>query len=79
VATHAALAIDNARLYERAQGAYPRARGNVLSFVAHDLRQSVMGILLTTETLLNAVHARSAARGGSSWNASGAACSRCGT
>ena len=54
LATHAALAIDNARLYERAQGAI-RAREDVLSFVSHDLRNPLMGILLTTEMLLNAV------------------------
>ena len=73
LATHAAMAIDNARLYERAQGAI-RAREDVLSFVSHDLRNPLMGILLTTETLLNAVHAaKSAARGGGSWNASAAA------
>ena len=28
----------------------------MLSFVSHDLRNPLMGILLTTETLLNAVH-----------------------
>jgi signal transduction histidine kinase len=54
LATHAALAIDNARLYERARAAI-RAREDVVSFVSHDLRNPLMGILLTTETLLNAV------------------------
>jgi PAS domain S-box-containing protein len=54
LATAAALAIDNARLYERAQLAI-RAREDVLSFVSHDMRNPLMGILLTTETLLNAV------------------------
>jgi PAS domain S-box-containing protein len=62
LATHAALAIDNARLYERAQGAI-RAREDVLSFVSHDLRNPLMGILLTTETLLNAVHGEERRKG----------------
>ena len=63
LATQAAVAIDNARLYERAQGAI-RAREDVLSFVSHDLRNPLMGILLTTETLLNAVHGREERRKG---------------
>ena len=63
LATHAAVAIDNARLYERAQGAI-RAREDILSFVSHDLRNPLMGILLTTETLLNAVHGRDERRKG---------------
>jgi PAS domain S-box-containing protein len=62
LATHAALAIDNARLYERAQGAI-RAREDILSFVSHDLRNPLMGILLTTETLLNAVHGEERRKG----------------
>jgi PAS domain S-box-containing protein len=62
LATHAALAIDNARLYERAQGAI-RAREDVLSFVSHDLRNPLMGILLTTETLLNAVRGEERRKG----------------
>jgi GAF domain-containing protein len=76
LATHAALAIDNALLYERAQQAI-RAREDVLSFVSHDLRNPLMGILLTTDTLLD-----DAARNVAGWkqlNASAAACSRCGT
>jgi PAS domain S-box-containing protein len=52
LATHAALAIDNARLYERVQQAV-RTREEVLSFVSHDLRNPLMGVLLTAETLLN--------------------------
>jgi signal transduction histidine kinase len=56
------VAIDNARLYERAQGAI-RAREDVLSFVSHDLRNPLMGILLTTETLLNAVHGEERRKG----------------
>jgi len=62
LATHAALAIDNARLYERAQGAI-RAREDVLSFVSHDLRNPLMGILLTTEMLLSAVHGEERRKG----------------
>ncbi len=62
LATQAAVAIDNARLYERAQGAI-RAREDVLSFVSHDLRNPLMGILLTTETLLNAVHGEERRKG----------------
>jgi len=62
LATHAAVAIDNARLYERAQGAI-RAREDVLSFVSHDLRNPLMGILLTTETLLNAVRGEERRKG----------------
>jgi signal transduction histidine kinase len=51
LAAHAALAIDNARLYERAQEAI-RGREDILSFVSHDLRNPLMGIELTTETIL---------------------------
>ncbi len=51
LATHAALAIDNARLYQQAQRAIA-ARQDVLSFVSHDLSNPLMGILLTTDTLL---------------------------
>ena len=47
----AAMAIDNARLFERAQQAI-RSREDVLSFVSHDLRNPLMGILLTVETVL---------------------------
>ena len=54
LAAHAALAVDNARLYERAQHAI-RAREDVLSFVSHDLRNPLMGIQLTTETMLRGV------------------------
>jgi PAS domain S-box-containing protein len=53
LAAHAALAIDNARLYERAQRAI-RAREDVLAFVSHDMRNPLMGIQLTTETILRA-------------------------
>jgi len=50
LAAHAAMAIDNALLYQRAQDAI-RAREDVLSFVSHDLRNPLMGIQLTTEML----------------------------
>jgi signal transduction histidine kinase len=45
------MAIDNARLFEREQRAIP-AREDLLSFVSHDLRNPLMGILLTIETVL---------------------------
>jgi PAS domain S-box-containing protein len=51
LAANAALAIDNARLYERAQRAV-LAREDMLSFVSHDLRNPLMGIQLTAELLL---------------------------
>ncbi len=54
LATQAAMAVENARLYERAQRAV-RAREDILSFVSHDLRNPLMGIQLTTETLLRGV------------------------
>jgi len=53
LAAHAALAIDNARLYEQTRKAV-RTREDLLAFVSHDLRNPLMGILLTTETLLRA-------------------------
>jgi PAS domain S-box-containing protein len=62
LAAHAALAIDNARLYERAQQAI-RAREDVLSFVSHDLRNPLMGIQLTTETMLRGVPAEERRKG----------------
>ena len=62
LAAHAALAIDNARLYERAQQAI-RARDDVLSFVSHDLRNPLMGIQLTTETILRGVPAEERRKG----------------
>jgi len=51
LAVHAAMAIENARLYESAQQAI-RARDDVLTFVSHDLRSPLTGIYLTTEMLL---------------------------
>src|SRR6185312_11804225 len=72
LANRVAMAIENARLYDDAQRAV-RAREQVLSFVSHDLKNPLMGILLSVDMLL------SGAAGGSSWNGSGAAFSRCGT
>ena len=58
----AARAIDNARLYQQAQRAIA-ARQDVLSFVSHDLRNPLMGILLTTETLLRAPRGKERRKG----------------
>jgi len=63
LATHAALAIDNARLYERAQEAI-RSREDVLSFVSHDLRNPLMGIQLTAEMLLRSARGEDERRKG---------------
>jgi signal transduction histidine kinase len=62
LAAHAALAVDNARLYEKAQQAV-RAREDILSFVSHDLRNPLMGIQLTTETILRGVRAEERRKG----------------
>jgi PAS domain S-box-containing protein len=62
LANHAGMAIDSARMYERAQDA-ARQRGNVLSFVSHDLRNPLMGILLTTEIMLRSVPGEERRRG----------------
>jgi CheY-like chemotaxis protein len=51
VATRAAMAIDNARLYEEAQKAI-RARQDILSIVCHDLRNPLSTITLGTSTLI---------------------------
>jgi PAS domain S-box-containing protein len=56
----AALAIDNARLYDQAQRAL-RVRDDVLSIVSHDLRNPLGVIRLNTSVLLSA----SPANGGS--------------
>jgi signal transduction histidine kinase len=53
LAARAAMSIDHAHLFESEQRAI-RAREDVLSFVSHDLRNPLMGILLTIETLLRA-------------------------
>lgn len=50
LASRAALAIDNARLYQDAQKA-SRARDEVLSVVAHDLRSPLNGIGLSATVL----------------------------
>jgi len=42
----AAMAIENARLYTEAQRAIA-ARQDVLSFVSHDLKNPLMGIMLS--------------------------------
>lgn len=52
LANRLAMAIENARLYDDAQRAV-RAREQVLSFVSHDLKNPLMGILLSVEVLLN--------------------------
>jgi PAS domain S-box-containing protein len=54
VAGRGALAIDNARLYGRAQQAL-RARDEVLAFVSHDLRNPLATILLNASALLDMV------------------------
>jgi signal transduction histidine kinase/PAS domain-containing protein len=51
LAAHVAMAMENARLYEEAQRAIA-ARQDVLSFVSHDLKNPLMGIMLTAETIL---------------------------
>jgi signal transduction histidine kinase len=48
-----AMAIENARLYSQAQRAIA-ARQDVLSFVSHDLKNPLMGIMLSVETILRA-------------------------
>jgi signal transduction histidine kinase len=50
VACRAALAIDNARLYEQAQRAI-RARQDLLATVSHDLKNPLSNILMGTEAL----------------------------
>jgi len=52
LAYRVAMAIENARLYDDAQRAV-RAREQVLSFVSHDLKNPLMGILLSVDMLLN--------------------------
>jgi signal transduction histidine kinase len=50
MAQMAALALDNARLYQQAQSAIS-ARNEVLAVVAHDLRSPLNGVLLTLDFL----------------------------
>jgi PAS domain S-box-containing protein len=52
LANRVAMAIENARLYDDAQRAV-RAREQVLSFVSHDLKNPLMGILLSVDMLLS--------------------------
>ncbi|HEV2132537.1 MAG TPA: ATP-binding protein, partial [Longimicrobiaceae bacterium] len=52
IARRAALAVDNARLYQQAQQA-TRAREEVLAVVSHELRSPLNAILLIVETLLD--------------------------
>jgi PAS domain S-box-containing protein len=47
---HAGMAMESARLYEQAQRAIT-ARQDVLSFVSHDLKNPLMGIMLTAQTM----------------------------
>lgn len=54
VGRRAALAIDNARLYQEAQHAI-QARDEVVSIVSHDLRNPLNTILMSTEVLLDGV------------------------
>jgi len=51
LASRTGMAMENARLYEKAQRAIA-ARQDVLSFVSHDLRNPLMGITLTVESML---------------------------
>ena len=51
LARHAALAVDNARLYQQAQQA-TRARDDVLGIVSHDLRNPLHTIQLASSFLL---------------------------
>jgi PAS domain S-box-containing protein len=54
VARRAALSVDNARLYSRAQQA-ARTREEVLAFVSHDLRNPLATILLNASALLETI------------------------
>jgi PAS domain S-box-containing protein len=53
IASRAAMAIDNARLYHAAERAV-QVRQEVLSIVSHDLKTPVTGILLSCDGLLEA-------------------------
>lgn len=53
LASHAALAMENGRLFEQAQRANA-SRHDVLQFVSHDLRNPLMGVMLSAETILRA-------------------------
>ena len=62
LANRVAMAIENARLYDDAQRAV-RAREQVLSFVSHDLKNPLMGILLSVDMLLNGAPQQERRRG----------------
>jgi signal transduction histidine kinase len=53
IAHRAAIAMDNARLYEQSQRA-TRARDEMLAVVAHDLRNPLSAVLLSLDILLRA-------------------------
>ena len=53
IGRRAALAIDNARLYERAQAA-TRSRDDLLAIVSHDLRNLLGVMLMSVETMRRA-------------------------
>ncbi len=55
LARRAALAIDNARLYEQSQAAI-RMREEVLAVVSHDLRNPLSTIRVAADKLLSATH-----------------------
>ncbi len=62
LANRAAMAIENARLYEDAQAAI-KAREQILAFVSHDLKNPLMGILLSVELLLGSAPSGERRRG----------------
>jgi PAS domain S-box-containing protein len=62
LANRIGVAIENARLYEDATRAI-KTREQVLSIVSHDLKNPLMGILLSTELLLNRAPAEERRRG----------------
>lgn len=55
IAHHAALAIDNARLYRSAQSAI-RARDNLLAVVSHDLRNYLTTLRMSADLLFATSH-----------------------
>src|SRR5215217_3771752 len=56
LARRAALAIENARLYRRTQGAL-QAREDMMAFVSHDLATPLLGITTTAQVLQQEVPA----------------------
>ncbi|HEY7374947.1 MAG TPA: ATP-binding protein, partial [Polyangia bacterium] len=63
LAARAGMAMENARLYEQFRRAIA-ARQDVLSFVSHDLRNPLMGITLTVESMLRAAPGEERRRSG---------------